>query len=165
MVDKEKRKERNKRYYEKMKSRQYTPSERDIAEKKRIEREEHRKLCVHFGTTNEDCLLFRRIHEKKEEHGFEIKTEFVQLYINHAQSCVSCGLWAKGDRDDLNANKGKKYENDELKGYEEVFKPKPSGFPEDYVTAPDGTAFPMNRICPNCGSELDDKGKCPNCDY
>lgn len=138
------------RAYQKKQS--FTPSKEDIQAKQKLESERQQELVERFGVSNEDCIKFRRIHEAKENHGFEIKTEFWDFYFNHLE-CHECRKWMKNQGFDLNAS-SKKFA--ELEGYEDFFK--------------DSNSTPSNMgenrqgwisICPFCGARMEKDG-CPN---
>jgi len=92
------------------------------------------------------------------------------FYYNHIHECLSCCAWyaARKDADKFDINGvGHCSDNfEELrvfgKDYDKAFG-KRETFPEDFAYG-HGAAFPMNRVCSNCGQLLKSNGKCPICD-
>ena len=125
-------------------------------EKETEDKRKAREEREHFQTREHPCILWRRMYEKGQKCDF---------YYNHIDSCHDCMKWYAKQKDrsalDLNETKGKNDHFPELDGYASMFaEPKP--YPEDYIYSPFGT-FPMNKMCPNCLSNLRPDGTCPNC--
>jgi hypothetical protein len=104
---KEKRRLRNQRYYEKKKA--FKPSQADIEERDRNQREEFIDLARKYGTSNRDCLRFRKLHEAQD------RTEF---WFQHIEECRECQKWVKDYKFNVNDTRGN---FEELRGYAEVF--------------------------------------------
>jgi hypothetical protein len=151
-TQKMKRKMRNLRYRQKQKTvKGFVPSKQDIEEKAKFDLEHAQELTLKYGTSNESCILFRRIYDAKQEH--ELKQELWVYYFNHLEVCSECRMWMKNRSFDLNGVGDKKYE--ELRGYETLFKD--SGSPSNMGENKGG----WNSICPYCGARLEN-GECPN---
>jgi hypothetical protein len=126
----------------------------------RAQKEKLGILSSKYGTTNENCLLWRSCYESGRRY---------DDFYNHIDTCFACKSWMmkhKKDSLDLNAvgdNKEKEEEYPELKGYGEAFGHSNEDFPEDYVRHPTGGIWEMQRICSTCGSELRPDGSCPVC--
>ena len=125
-------------------------AEKEIEDKRKA-RDEQTK----YGTREHPCILWRRMYEQGKKSDF---------YYNHIDSCYDCMKWYAKQKDrsalDLNAT-GKSPHYEELDGYASVFSsPKPD--PENFAYGHSGV-FPMTKICSICGSQLNEKGKCLNC--
>ena len=128
-------------------------AEKEIEDKRRA-RDEQSK----YGTREHDCILWRRFYEQGKKSDF-------QLNHNGINICLSCSAWVVKQKNrsalDLNDTKEKGH-FEELDGYASVFSsPKPD--PENFAYG-HGGVFPMTKICSICGSQLNEKGKCPVCD-
>jgi hypothetical protein len=128
-------------------------NEIDMAERQRSSNDNLR-----FGTTEPNCLLWRKLYLAGKKSDFR---------YNHLESCYSCQLWYARHKTasilDLNGVGTRNDNFAELHGYLEAFQePKPL-FPEDFLYGSHGSIFPMKTCCNNCGSPLDKNGKCTFC--
>jgi hypothetical protein len=135
-------------------------SKADLAQIEKEARQKRELLKVKYGTDQTVCQNWRQMYELGQKSN---------EYYQHIDVCHSCQAWFahhRKDALDLNGTKGtEKHEDfEELKAYGEVFSKPEREFQEDFVYHPSGAVMPMTRVCSTCGTPLDAKGRCPNCE-